>query len=96
MCRIEKNTIFKISASGHQSLIRPEHLPVKILQPGKSHSGDERTQPGRNRDRPYPKVLRQTAQNHTLAAEDPGISRSSLYRKMSNGKKKKNRQEISI
>ncbi len=93
-----KNTIFKISASGHQSQIRPEHLPVKILQPGKNFSGDERELSLAEIEIAHiQRVLRQTAQNHTLAAEILGISRSSLYRKIVEWqKKKKNRKKISI
>lgn len=85
-----KNTIFKISASGHHALIRPEHLPVKILQPEKNAGGDEcelslaEIEIGH-----IQKVLQQTAQNHTLAAEILGISRSSLYRKIVEWQKRK-------
>jgi DNA-binding NtrC family response regulator len=79
-----KNTIFKISASGRHTLIRPEHLPVKILQPGKNARGDEREPSLADIEIGHiQKVLRQTAQNHTLAAGILGISRSSLYRKIS-------------
>jgi two-component system response regulator PilR (NtrC family)/two-component system response regulator HydG len=84
-----KNTIFKISASGHHALIRPEHLPVKIRHPEKNAGGEERElslaeiEIGHIR-----KILGRTGQNHTLAAEILGISRSSLYRKVQEWQKK--------
>jgi DNA-binding NtrC family response regulator len=84
-----KNTIFKISASGHHALIRPEHLPVKIIQLGKNNGGDNREISLAEMEIGHiQKVLRQTAQNHTLAAGILGISRSSLYRKISDWQKR--------
>ena len=78
-----KNTIFKISASGHHALIRPEHLPVKIRHPEKNTGGEERELSLAEIEIGHiQKVLRRTNQNHTLAAEILGISRSSLYRKV--------------
>lgn len=85
-----KNTIFKISASGRHTLIRPEHLPVKILQPEKNVTGDKRELSLTEIEIGHiQKVLRQTAQNHTLAAEILHISRSSLYRKITEWQKRK-------
>ncbi len=78
-----KNTMFKISASGHHALIKPEHLPVKILRPEKDHSDSERELSLAEIEIAHiQKVLNQTSQNHSLAAEILGISRSSLYRKL--------------
>jgi DNA-binding NtrC family response regulator len=85
-----KNTIFKISASGHHAMIRPEHLPIKILQPGKNAGNDERDLSLAEMEIGHiQKVLRQTAHNHTLAAGILGISRSSLYRKITEWQKRK-------
>jgi DNA-binding NtrC family response regulator len=84
-----KNTIFKISASGNHALIRPVHLPVKILHPGKNYGGVDRDLSLAEMEIGHiQKVLRQTAQNHTLAAGILGISRSSLYRKISEWQKR--------
>ena len=79
-----KNTIFKISASGHQDLIRPEHLPVKILPPEKNRRRRGAGEPSlaEIESSHIQKILRQSGFNYTLAAEILGISRSSLYRKM--------------
>jgi two-component system NtrC family response regulator len=84
-----KNTIFKISASGHHGLIQPEHLPVKILQPGNFFNhGEHESSLSEMEISHIQKVLQQTAMNHTAAAEILGISRSSLYRKLTEWKKK--------
>ena len=85
-----KNTIFKISASGHHGLIRPEHLPVKILQSRENPGAGEGELSLAEIEIGYiQKILRRTSQNHTLAAEILGISRSSLYRKLSEWQKRK-------
>jgi two-component system NtrC family response regulator len=79
-----RNTIFKISASGHQGPIRPEHLPLKILHPKKAAGADEHERSLADMERSHiQKILRQAGYNHSRAAETLGISRSSLYRKMS-------------
>ncbi len=78
-----KNTIFKISASGHQEQIRPEHLPLKILHPKQTAVVEKHECSLAEMERNHiQRILRQTANNYTLAAETLGISRSSLYRKM--------------
>ena len=87
-----KNTIFKISAAGLSGEIGPEHLPLKILHSRRGH-GRTGSQPslaevsrGHMQD-----VLSQCGFNYVQAAKILGISRTSLYRKMSeaNGKIKK-------
>lgn len=84
-----KNTIFKVSASGHHALIRPEHLPVKIRHPEKSPGGEDRELSLAEIEIGHiQKILGRTGQNHTLAAEILGISRSSLYRKVQDWQKK--------
>ncbi len=84
-----KNTIFKISASGHHALIRPEHLPVKIRHPEKNSGGEERELSLAEIEIGHiQKILGRTGQNHTLAAEILGISRSSLYRKVQEWQKR--------
>lgn len=83
-----KNTIFKISASGHHALIKPEHLPVKLLRPQRNGNIDEREASLAEIEIAHiQKVLHQTAHNHTLAAGILGISRSSLYRKLAEWQK---------
>jgi len=78
-----KNTIFKISAAGHQEQIRPEHLPVKILHPKQTASaGEPENSLAEMESSHIQKILRASGFNYTLAAETLGISRSSLYRKM--------------
>jgi len=85
-----KNTVFKISASGYHPLVRPEHLPVKFIQPGKNAGNEERELSLTEIEIGHiQKILRQTGQNHTLAAEILGISRSSLYRKIMEWQKRK-------
>ena len=85
-----KNTIFKISASGPHALIKPEHLPVKILQTEKSGDDGEREPNLAEIEIAHiQKVLNQTSQNHSLAAGILGISRSSLYRKLLEWQKQK-------
>jgi len=87
-----KNAIFKISASGHAGPIRPEHLPLKFLNPsrgqptaGRQPSLEEVT---RNHMRD---VLRQCDYKYAAAARILGISRTSLYRKVAGPKKGKKR-----
>jgi len=85
-----RNTIFKISASGHHEVIRPEHLPLKILHPKKAAGADEHERSLVEMERSHiQKILRQVGYNYSLAAETLGISRSSLYRKMSDLRIKK-------
>jgi transcriptional regulator with PAS, ATPase and Fis domain len=65
------------------------HLPVKILHPGKNYGVVDRDLSLAELEIGHiQKVLRQTAQNHTLAAGILGISRSSLYRKISEWQKR--------
>jgi two-component system response regulator PilR (NtrC family)/two-component system response regulator HydG len=78
-----KNTIFKISASGQQEQIRPEHLPVKILHPKRTDGpGEQQNSLAEMESMHIQKILRSCGFNYTQAAETLGISRSSLYRKM--------------
>lgn len=87
-----RNAIFKISASGHAGPIRPEHLPLKFLNPSKGLPAAGR-QPSleevaRNHMR---EVLRQCDNKYAAAARILGISRTSLYRKVAGPKKGKKR-----
>jgi len=78
-----KNTIFKISAAGHQDQIQPEHLPLKLLHPKQAANVSEPQNSLAEMESSHiQKILRSCGFNYTLAAEILGISRSSLYRKM--------------
>lgn len=84
-----KNTIFKISVISSQNEIRPEHLPLNIVN---------KTAPARETEDGWrlesmekqhiQKVLALANFNHKKAAAMLGISRSSLYRKLEEHRRK--------
>jgi DNA-binding NtrC family response regulator len=88
-----KNTIFKISAVGLSGEIRPEHLPLKLLHSRKSRDRGLRQPSLAEVSREHIQdVLSQCGYKYVQAAKILGISRTSLYRKMSEleaGNKKK-------
>ena len=72
-----------IAASGWKTIIRAEHLPLKILNPIKTSAVDSREVSLAAIEKDYiAKILQQSAYNYSKAAVILGISRSSLYRKM--------------
>jgi DNA-binding NtrC family response regulator len=78
-----KNTVSMIAASGWKTIIRAEHLPLKILQPMKTAANDSHeTNLAAIEKKHIAVILEQTAYNYSKAAVILGISRSSLYRKM--------------
>jgi DNA-binding NtrC family response regulator len=78
-----KNTVSMIAASGWKTIIRPEHLPLKILNPMKTAVVDSSEMSLAAIEKKHvSKILQQTAYNYSKAAVILGISRSSLYRKM--------------
>jgi DNA-binding NtrC family response regulator len=78
-----KNTVFMIAASGCKTIIRAEHLPLKIRNPIKTIAGDSSEVSLAVIEKKHIAViLQQTAFNYSKAAAILGISRSSLYRKM--------------
>jgi DNA-binding NtrC family response regulator len=78
-----KNSIFEIAASGRQTVIRAERLPLKIINQRKNcpESGREPSLVEIEKNH-INRILRKTAYNYTQAAAILGISRSSLHRKM--------------
>lgn len=80
-----KNTIFMIAANGWKTIIRAEHLPLKILNPMKTAAGDScEVSLAAIEKKHIAVILQQTAYNYSKASVILGISRSSLYRKMVN------------
>ncbi|MCX6558085.1 MAG: sigma-54 dependent transcriptional regulator [Candidatus Aminicenantes bacterium] len=78
-----KNTVAMIAASGGPAVIRPEHLPLKILNPEKTPALESREKSLATIEKNHiAAILQQTAHNYSKAAVVLGISRSSLYRKM--------------
>lgn len=78
-----KNTISLIAASGWKTIIRAEHLPLKIFAPMKHTAGDSRDSSLAAIEKKHiAKILQQSAYNYSKTSLILGISRSSLYRKM--------------
>ena len=80
-----KNTVSMIAASGWKTIIRAEHLPLKILNPIKTAAGGScEVSLAAIEKKHIAIILQQTAYNYSKASVILGISRSSLYRKMVN------------
>lgn len=80
-----KNTVSMIAASGWKTIIRAEHLPLKILNPIKTAAGGScEVSLAAIEKKHIAVILQQTAYNYSKASVILGISRSSLYRKMVN------------
>jgi two-component system NtrC family response regulator len=78
-----KNTVAMIAANGGPAIIRPEHLPLKILNPEKAAAIENGEKSLAAIEKSHiAAILQQTAHNYSKAALVLGISRSSLYRKM--------------
>ena len=78
-----KNTVSMIAASGWKTIIRAEHLPLKILNPMKTAAKDScEVSLAAIEKKHIAVILQQTAYNYSKASVILGISRSSLYRKM--------------
>ena len=78
-----KNTIFKISVTSQQNEIRPEHLPLNILNNASAGiEGTEELRLDHLEKNHIRKILAMANFNHKKAAAMLGISRSSLYRKL--------------
>jgi len=78
-----KHTISMIAASGWKTIIRAEHLPLKILNPAKTVATENREANLAEIEKKHiAAILERTAYNYSKAAVILDISRSSLYRKM--------------
>jgi DNA-binding NtrC family response regulator len=78
-----RNIIFRIAAAGRSGQIGPEHLPLKLLHPKKAGACGRQPSLAEISSRHMQEVLSQSDYKYTQAAKILGISRTSLYRKMS-------------
>ncbi len=91
-----KNTIFKISAAGLTGEIGPEHLPLKLLHSRRGHARGGRQPSLAEVSRDHMQdVLSQCGYKYAQAAKILGISRTSLYRKMSELEAKNKKKTVS-
>jgi len=78
-----RNIIFRISAAGRSGQIGPEHLPLQLLHPKKAGVCGRQPSLAEISSRHMQDVLSQSNYKYAQAAKILGISRTSLYRKMS-------------